>query len=55
LPSAFFLPCTAGLFDRAFHPQPVEQRALSLLLAGRDFDQAPNEMGSNRRPALFHL
>jgi hypothetical protein len=35
----------AGLFDRVFHPQPVEQRALGLLLAGCDSDQAPNEMG----------
>ena len=45
----------AGLFDRVFHAQPVEQRALGLLLAGGDFDQAPNEMGSHRRPALSHL
>jgi hypothetical protein len=28
----------AGLFDGVFHPQPVEQRALALLLAGGDFD-----------------
>jgi hypothetical protein len=27
----------AGLFDPVFHPQPVEQRALGLLLAGGDF------------------
>ena len=26
-----------GLFDRVFHTQPVEQRALGLLLAGGDF------------------
>jgi hypothetical protein len=45
----------AGLFDRVFHPQPVEQRALGLLLAGCDLGQAPNEIGSNRRSALFHL
>jgi len=45
----------AGLFDLAFHPQQVEQLALGLLLAGRDFDQAPNEMRSNRRSALSHL
>ena len=31
----------AGLFDCVFHPQPVEQRALGLLLAGCNFDQAP--------------
>jgi hypothetical protein len=47
LPSAFFL-------RREFHPQPVEQRALGLLLAGCDFDQVPDEMGY-RRPALFYL
>jgi hypothetical protein len=29
-----------------FASWPVEQRALGLLLAGRDFDQAPNEMRS---------
>jgi hypothetical protein len=45
----------AGLFNLVFHPQPVEQRALGLLLAGGDFDRAPNEMGSNRRPTLSHL
>ena len=28
----------AGLFDGVFHSQPVEQRALGLLLAGCDFD-----------------
>ena len=28
----------AGLFDGVFHSQPVEQRALGLLLAGGDFD-----------------
>ena len=31
----------AVLFDGVFHPQPVEQRALGLLLAGGGFDQAP--------------
>jgi hypothetical protein len=30
----------AGLLDRVFHPQPVEQRALGLSLAGWDFEQA---------------
>ena len=45
----------AGLFDGVFHSQPVEQRALGLLLAGGDFDQAPDGMGSHRRPALSHL
>src|ERR1035441_9029267 len=39
----------AGLFDRVSHPQPVEQRALGVLLAGGDFDQVPSEMASNRR------
>jgi hypothetical protein len=34
----------AGFFDRVFHPKPVEQRVLGLLLAGRDFDQAVNEI-----------
>jgi hypothetical protein len=28
----------AGLFDRVFHPQPVEQRALGLVLKGGEFD-----------------
>jgi hypothetical protein len=36
----------AGLFDCVFHPQPVEQCALGLLLAGGEFDLAPNETGS---------
>jgi len=45
----------AGLFDLAFHPQPVEQRALGLLLAGCGSDKAPNETRSNRRLALFPL
>jgi hypothetical protein len=36
----------AGLFDGVFHPQPVEQRALGLLLVGGEFDYAPNETGS---------
>ena len=30
----------AGLFDRVFHPQPVGQRALGLLLAGGDLERA---------------
>jgi hypothetical protein len=38
-----------------FASWPVEQRALGLLLAGGEFDQAPNEMGSNGRPGLFQL
>ena len=29
----------AGLFDRVFYPQPVQQRALGLLLAGRNLDE----------------
>jgi len=45
----------ARFFDAAFHAQPVEQRALGLLRLGQRLDQAPNEMGSNRRSALFHL
>jgi hypothetical protein len=40
-----------GLFDGVFHPQPVEQRALGLLLAGGYFDRVPSQMGS----ASFHL
>jgi len=36
----------AGLFDAVFHPQPVEQHALGLPLAGGDFEQAPDELGS---------
>ena len=39
----------AGLFDPVFHSQPVEQRALGLLLAGGDRYQAPDEMGPDRR------
>jgi hypothetical protein len=46
VPSAFFLRFTSRLFDRVFHSQPVEQRALGLVFAGCDSDQAPNEMGS---------
>ena len=38
-PSSFSVP-------RALHPEPVEQRALGLLLAGCDFDQALDERGS---------
>jgi hypothetical protein len=34
-----------------FASWPIEQRALGLVLAGGDFDQAPDEMGSAR----FHL
>jgi hypothetical protein len=36
----------AGLCYTVFHSQPVEQRALILLLAGRDSDQRPEEMGN---------
>jgi hypothetical protein len=32
-----------------------QRLASCLLLAGGDFNQAPNEMGSNRRAALFRL
>jgi hypothetical protein len=38
-----------------FASWPVEQYALGPLLAGCDFDQAPNEIGSNLRSALFHF
>ena len=38
-----------------FLPQPVEQRALGLLLAGRHFDRAADEIGSNRGAAVFRL
>ncbi len=30
----------AGFLDAVFHPQPVEQGTLGLLLAGGEFDQA---------------
>jgi hypothetical protein len=53
--SAFCFVLVAGLFDPVFHPQPVEQRALGLLLAGRDFNQVPNEIGSSSKSALFQL
>ena len=43
----------AGLFDCLFHPQPFEQRALGLLLAGGDFDQAPNEWGQTAGRRFF--
>ena len=45
----------AGLFDPVFHSQPVEQRALGLPLAARDFDQAPHDMSFNRKLACFYL
>ena len=35
----------AGLCDCVFHTQPIEQRALGVLLAGGDLNQALNEMG----------
>src|ERR1039457_5251361 len=38
-----------------FTSWPVEQRALGLLLAGCDFNQAPKEIGSNSRSALSQL
>ena len=41
--------------DAAFHSQPVEHRALGLLLAGSHLDQVPNEMGLNHGSALIHL
>jgi len=44
----------AGLLDPVFHPQPVEERALGLLLVGNGFGQVPNEMTSSRRSARFH-
>jgi hypothetical protein len=50
LNSSFFL-----LPSPAFHPQPVDQRAPGLRLAGGDFDQVPDEMESNRWLALFQL
>jgi hypothetical protein len=53
-----FRPPVSGFRLSAFQlfaSWPVEQRALDLLLAGDDFDQAPNEIGSSRRSALFHL
>jgi hypothetical protein len=34
----------------SFHLQPVEQRALGLLLAGSEFDQAPDTVGSAMKP-----
>jgi hypothetical protein len=42
----------SALRFQLFASWPVEQRALGLLLAGRDFDQAPNELGSNGRHAF---
>ena len=53
--SAFRFALVAGLFDPLFHSQPVEQRALGLLLAGRDFNQAPNEIESGHTPSLACL
>jgi hypothetical protein len=44
-----------GLFDRVFHRQPVEQRALSLLLAGGDLHRAPGETGANSAPEPYYL
>jgi hypothetical protein len=37
----------AGVFERLFHPQPDEQRALGSLLAECDLGQAPNETDKN--------
>ena len=45
----------AGLFYRVFHPQPVEQRALGLLLAECGFVQAAEGMGPKSRPGRSHL
>ena len=45
----------AGLLDALFHAQPVEPRALGVLLAAGEFDKALNETGSSRRSALFHM
>jgi hypothetical protein len=45
----------AGLFDLVLHSQAVEQRTLVLLLAGGEFDQAANEIGSNCGRVAFHL
>jgi len=39
----------------AFCFMPVEQRALSLLLAGGEVNSAAIELGANRRPAPLHL
>jgi hypothetical protein len=36
----------------SFHLQPVEQRALGLLLAGSEFDQAPDTVGSAMKPQV---
>ena len=44
-----------GLCDPVFHSQPVEQRALGLVLAEGDFNQAPDGMGTSRRSELFRL
>jgi len=43
----------AGLFDCVFHPQPVEQRALGLLLEADDFDQAQDGIGQIPRLRFF--
>ena len=43
----------AGLFDCVFHPQPVEQRALGLLVEAGDFDQAQDGIGQTPRQCSF--
>ena len=43
----------AGLFDGVFHPQPVEQRALGLLLAGGDSSR--RRKWGRRGLTPFHL
>src|ERR1035438_129775 len=45
----------AGLFDAVFHSQPVEQRALCLLLAGGDCQRPANEVMPSRRSVRFHF
>jgi hypothetical protein len=47
LPSPFFLP-------RAFHPPPVEECALGLLLARGGFDQTANEKGQTAGRRFFN-
>jgi hypothetical protein len=44
----------AGLFDPVFHPQPVEQRALGLLLAGSDCSRA-EQNGVKQQVGAFSL
>jgi hypothetical protein len=39
----------AGLCDPVFHPQPVEQSALDLLLAGRNLDEKASSISMTAR------